>query len=326
MKRYFLFMLAVLFFFNIAGAQTGTVNGTVKDKQNNALHYAFIQDKASKKGTYSDSLGNFSLVLNGAGQLTVTCTGFRDTVVSTDGKSPLSIVLSIKGNGQSAAVAVDAAHNTLRDQMNMDAAGYRELASAGSLVPMVHIKEATKGSRLFATDWLHGYIINDQDQLVQSPDFLLNYDKITGDLLLTKDKSSMISVNKESAKSFTLYNNGQNYTFELIPKVDNTRFAVVLASGTKYKICKLIRTKFVAANYQTNGLSSTGNNYDEYVDEPAYYVIDVKADQVMKLSLKKKSIKEDFAKEADKVNKFISSNSGDIDDAYLSNLGAYMNQ
>ncbi len=75
-----------------------------------------------------------------------------------------------------------------------------------------------------------------------------------------------------------------------------------------------------------NGVTAHGNDYDEYVDDADYYVLDIKAGQPQKLSLKKKSIKEDFAKDADKVNKYLSDNSGSIDDAYLSKLGAYMNQ
>jgi hypothetical protein len=327
MKRINLMLVFVLGILTTAGAQTITASGVITDKQNNALHYAFIQDKESKKGTYTDSLGNFSLELRGpAAHLTISCTGFTDTVINADGKTPLKISLTTKDGKPIVMASVDNVHNTVRDQMNMDADGYRELASAGSLVPLVHTKEATQGSRLFSGDWLHGYIINDQSLLVQNPAYLLNYDKITGNLLMTTNKTSMISVNKETAKSFTLYDNGTNYTFERDPKIDNNRYALVLSSGPKYKIYKIIRTKFVVASASSNGLTTIGNNYDEYVDEPQYYVVDVAAGQAMKLSLKKKSIKQDFAKEADKVNKFLTENSGGVDEDYLSKLCAYMNQ
>ena len=42
--------------------------------------------------------------------------------------------------------------------------------------------------------------------------------------------------------------------------------------------------------------------------------------------LKKKSLKTAFPKDADKVNKYLNDNPGDIDDAYLAKLGAFMNQ
>ena len=45
-----------------------------------------------------------------------------------------------------------------------------------------------------------------------------------------------------------------------------------------------------------------------------------------KFTLKRKSLKESFAKDAEKVNKYLSDHSGDINDAYLSNLGDAMNQ
>ncbi len=124
-----------------------------------------------------------------------------------------------------------------------------------------------------------------------------------------------------------IYNNaGERFDFEKMPAINISHYVQVLASGKKYKIYKLIKTKFVKADFVNNGVTSHGNDYDEYVDDADYYVVDLQTNQPQKLALKKKSIKENFAKEADKVNKFLSDNSGSIDDAYLNKLGAYMNQ
>jgi hypothetical protein len=99
-----------------------------------------------------------------------------------------------------------------------------------------------------------------------------------------------------------------------------------LVTGKKYKIYKLLKTRFAKADYVNNGAAPHGHDYDEYIDEPDYYVVDAQTNQAQKFAPKKKAIKEVFAKETDKVSKFLSDNSGRIDDAYLSKLGGYMNQ
>ena len=124
-----------------------------------------------------------------------------------------------------------------------------------------------------------------------------------------------------------MYNNkDERFVFAKVPGIDQSHYVQVLSSGSKYSVYKLIKTKFVKSDYVNNGVTSHGNDYDEYVDDADYYVFDVQANQSKKISLKKKSIKEGFAKDADKVNKYLSDNSGDINDAYLAKLGDFMNQ
>ena len=100
----------------------------------------------------------------------------------------------------------------------------------------------------------------------------------------------------------------------------------MLSDGTNYKIYKSIKTTFVKANYSSDGVASTGNNYDEYHDDFDYYVLNVKTNQLQEISLKKKVIKQVFAADADKLNKFMADNSGDIDEAYLGSLGDFLNK
>jgi len=100
-----------------------------------------------------------------------------------------------------------------------------------------------------------------------------------------------------------------------------------VSNGDKYKIYKAIRTSFVKSNYTTDGLTTSGNAYDEYKDEGTYYVYDVQTNDLQKITLKKKALKATFAKDGDKLNKFMTDHSSDdIDDTYLSGLGVYMNQ
>jgi hypothetical protein len=210
--------------------------------------------------------------------------------------------------------------------MDLNQPRLQTIIQQGSILPMIHTKEATQGSRYLFKDWAHGYIINAQDFLIQSPGFLLNYDKISGNLILTQDKVSAIAIDKDKTKSFTLFDSfNQPYTFALVPGIDKSHYVQVIAAGNNYNIFKLIKTKFVAANYSTDGLASTGNNFDEYADETTYYVIG-KSGNPQKITLKKKSLKEAFNDDQVKLNQYFKTNDGDIDDNYLKDLGGYMNK
>jgi hypothetical protein len=99
----------------------------------------------------------------------------------------------------------------------------------------------------------------------------------------------------------------------------------ILSDGSKYKIYKSIKTKFVPANYSTNGLSSTGNEYDEYSDSYTYYLLSIKSKNIQKFTLKKKVLKEIFFDDETKLDSFLNGNNSTVDDDYLKKLGNYMN-
>jgi hypothetical protein len=201
-----------------------------------------------------------------------------------------------------------------------------ESNSMGGYLKPGHEKGNTRGSEYLFLNFVHGYVINTSGDLINNPAYLLDYDKVDGSLVLTQDGKTINQVSWDQTKSFSLFSSaGQRFDFEKAPAIDKSHYVQVLASGKKYKIYKLIKTRYVKSDYVNNGVTSHGNDYDEYVDDADYYVLDVQGNQQMKLSLKKKSLKEDFAKEADKINKYLSDNSGDINDAYLSKLGDYMN-
>jgi hypothetical protein len=186
--------------------------------------------------------------------------------------------------------------------------------------------ENLHGSRYLFAGWVHGYAITPKDSIKQSDVYLFNYDKVAGNLLFTRDQRTVLIVVKQEIKGFTLYDeNAIPTTFEEAPAIDAKHYLQVLASGTKYKIYKNLNTQFIKANFVTNGMTSSGNNYDEYKDQNDYYVVKA-GGQPQKVDLKSKSIKLAFATEADKVKKFFADNDSDIDESYLKSLGEYMNQ
>jgi hypothetical protein len=338
MKRKYLLLLALFFPVATVLAQSTTISGTVVSPQGFPLHFAFVQNE-QRQGAFTDSLGNFSIAVTPNSKLHVNCAGYRDTSFVVSGTQNLNITLyeavNISAKTSNVSASANAANtanikSTLGDEITLQNSVANQTfdAARGDMLPVFNPKEETQGSRYLMKGWLHGFVINAKGEIVQDPHFLFAYDKMGGGLLLTKDKQSAIEVDRGTITSFTLFDNlNTPYVFENMPLIDKFHYTQLISSGNKYKIYKFIKTTFVKSNYSTDGVMAQGNNYDEYVDEDTYYVYNVQTNALQKITLKKKAIKDSFANDANKVNKFMSDHSSDtIDDSYLASLGEYMNE
>src|SRR5579863_10133846 len=306
----------------VTQAQTNIASGSVRDQSGKPLHFVFVGDAQNKNAVFTDTLGNFSITVHPDSKLAFELEGYKDTLVSSISTSTgILVVLKPVGYGP------DGSDGGLSTKMQVETNNSNEITSLnqGGLLAPGHQKGDLRGSQYLFDVFVHGYLINTSDELVYQPVYLFDYDKVAGSVLLTPDKHKIVNVVWDQVKSFTLYNlNDQRYDFEKAVDIDKSHFVQVLASGPKYKVYKLIKTTFVKSDYINNGLAAHGHDYDEYVDDAEYYVV-AQGGKPQKLSLKKRSVKEVFAKEADKVNKYLSDNSGTIDEAYLGKLGAFMN-
>lgn len=338
MKKHFFFFAFLLLMVHCATAQTNTITGIVRSSQGYPLHFAFVQNE-QKQGAFTDSLGNFSIAATPNSKLHVNCAGFRDTSFIVTGKQDLNIILFEAVNVSAKISSVSGAANqantsnvksTLGDEITLqNSVSNRTFdAARGAILPVFNPKDETQGSRYLLKGWVHGFVVNAKGETVQDPHFLFAYDKMGGGLLLTKDKQSAIEIDRDLVSSFSLYGNADNvYTFENVPLIDKFHYVELISSGSKYKIYKAIKTTFEKANYTTDGVMSEGHNYDEYTDNATYYVLNVQTNGLKKVDLKRKAIRETFAADATRLNKFMSDHSSDnIDDSYLENLGTYMNE
>jgi hypothetical protein len=360
MKRIGLITILTAGILRLASAQSINISGTVKTKDGDALHLAFVQDKQYKNGVYTDSLGTFALSVNPNSKLKVTCFGFRDTVLDINNQIAFKIVMqplvNIVAKRSNITPQADD-HNNInfaaaaammsRDEPSLpntkQTYTYTPSASRGpvtvtlnsgsydmgqgAIFPSFVHKEATQGSRYLFDDWVHGYVVNAGDSTIQSPLLFFNYDKMGGSLLLTKDKRAAIEVYKDNVKIFTLFDPlNQPYTFTMVPQIDKSHYVQVLSSGNNYKIYKTLTTKFVASNYVSDGIASSGNNFDSYQDESTYYILNVKTNQLQKIGLKKKVLKQAFGLDEAKAGGYFKTNDADVDDNYLAALGDYMNK
>jgi len=320
-------IILILFAFAVSGslAQTIVANGTVSN-QGVPLHYAFVYDKQSKSATYTDSLGEFKLPVNQGAQLTINCKGYAESTIRVTDNNAVNVILkkdltpTAQGTANADEKIVEDAFKPTHDEV-----GRPGINSFGATTFQT-IKE-TRGSQFFFNQWAHGYIVNALGDIVQTPSLLLNYNKMTGDLYMTEDQASVMVGYKNHIRAFVLFGpQDQQYTFEMMSGISTDLFCQVISAGSKYKLYKLITTKFIPSNYHTDGVFTTGNLYDEYADQGSYFISDLTTTAFQALNLNKKSIKLVFAAEGTKVDDFLATHKVKADDAFVKALGDAMNQ
>ena len=323
-------------------SQTITASGSVKDEAGDPVAAALVSEFKSDPAaaTYTDSLGFFNFSIKKYAKIAVSCKGYNDTLVNINDNKNISVTLTkAKSVKRSADVSDNTENPLINKNLLQDAVSTQSGVNnnyvygggvrnyTGSLLPVFSHKEETKGSRYISDEWVHGAVTNADNSILNNPGYLYNYDKIEGNLLITQDRQSAIEPDRAKIKSFTIYVDKETpLEYENAPSVDNNHFVQIIAKGDKYKIYKLTKTKFVKSNYHTDGIATTGNPYDEYVDEDTYFSLNVKNNQMQKFSLKRKSLKEAFAREGEKLNRFFSENNDRaLNEVFIKDLGNYLN-
>lgn len=314
MKKFML--IAFLLGSKFAWSQNINLNGKVSDGAGKPIPYAFVSD-AAHNGTYTNADGLFNLNATPPLKLNVTAKNFNDNTVSADGKTDVNVVLT-PGTAANNNTKI-AAKNFFQTNTN------NNINTSGSLY-LKSAQQEVHGSRYLFDKWVHGYAISPADSLIQSNDYLFNYDKIAGNLLFTTDQQNVFIGEKGQVKAFVLFDdNLQAFAYDRLAAIGGGQYIQVIGTGPRYSIYKQTITKFEANNYSTNGITTTGHNYDEYQDNDIYYVVKA-GGQPVKIALKKKSLKEAFAADVDKLNKYMSANDGDIDETYLKGICEALNK
>ena len=96
-KRLFSLALCLLIGLGTAFAQTVKVSGTVTDNNGDPVVSAAVQLKGSTSVyTMTDAVGEFSINVPGDGTLAVSCLGFTPTEVPVNGRSTVTIQLTVR--------------------------------------------------------------------------------------------------------------------------------------------------------------------------------------------------------------------------------------
>jgi hypothetical protein len=318
-----IFSMLTIFVSTVSFAQTQSINGRINDEQGEHVPYAFLVDVDHKIATYSDSTGAFNMAVQPNSKILVLAGGHKDYTFVPDQQKSYNIVLQ----GKNETVAGGKLNTSITNNFDTFSTHAGALNTQAGNISVTNHQDATQGSRYLYDNWVHGYVISAADSIVQNTHYLFNYDKINGNLMMNKDNNTVLQIDGSSFKSFVLFDKQvNNHAFVKVPAITPQRYVEVIVDGPKYKIYKDVATKFHKADFSTNGIASTGNNYDEYIDQNFYYVVK-DGGQPVKLLLKKKALKEAFAADADKLNKFMTAaGSGDIDENYVKQLGDAMNK
>ncbi len=161
-------------------------------------------------------------------------------------------------------------------------------------------------------------------EIINNPGNWYNYNKMTGDLLMTQDFKNVLTVDKERVQFFILFDSLQtNHTFVHIPALMFDGFCKAIFIGDQFDIFEDITTKFVKSDYHTNGLISTGNPYDEYINESKYYLFNIAGNTYETFILKRKSLRAVFQNNP-QADIFLSKHNKKIDDSYMKALADFL--
>jgi hypothetical protein len=329
-KSAFILTILLVTIGKLSIAQSITVTGNINDGKGNPLHYVFVADNELKTAVFTDSLGNFTIAIPPGLKLKFRHEGFADTLITiTNSNTSLQFAMRSLGSGSTGTLSAQKTVSEQGQSAHTEGSDMGSLSNGSSIggAGLAHKKGNVHGSRYLFEDFVHGFLVNSSNGIVYDPAYLFDYDKIGGGLLVAKDPTSVVEADRDQTNSFTLYSNtDQRFVFEKVPTIDAKHYVQVLTSGKKYAIYKTISTTFKKSDFINAGITTHGNDYDEFVDDYVYYFFDVQTNQMQKINLRKKALKAAFAKEADKVNKYFSDNTGEIDDTYVEDLGDYMNK
>jgi CarboxypepD_reg-like domain len=346
---------------NQLSAQT-TITGTVKDVKGIPVTGASVFSKNSKKGISTDTLGFFSVKSNPGGSLTISAVGYLDTTISINYQRSISVVLLQKADLLNKVVVAptddhntsssdnitneQTIDNTLQDYVSSEqmAAGVKNYSwststasyhvitttnmgsvNYGGMVPVYHQPTETKGSRYLMSNWSSGIVVDQDDTVIKNASFLFNFDKLSGDLMMTQDQQNYIDIDRAKVKSFALKNSEMGVVFTRVPSISKD-YLELLGQGPKYAAFRSVKTRLVKANAANNGLTSVGNDFDEYVDTYVYYIVDLKTNAAKQIDLKGKSIKDAVDTDKDKAEKYFADHKkDDINDNFLKGFINYLN-
>lgn len=200
-------------------------------------------------------------------------------------------------------------------------AGSGNVTNGGEL-PIFLIKEDTKGNRYLFEKWVSGSVTGTDGVVYNSSKFSFNYDKVGKKLFMLIDSSNTVmELSSKDIAGFSLKEDNQEYNFERLKNSTDLNFYQPVYKDEKgFSLYKLLLTKFVKADYQTNGITESGNKYDEYVNDEQYFILSAKG-ELIKIELKKKSIEKVLENESSRVEAFFNDHKKDkVDETFVKSL------
>lgn len=173
---------------------------------------------------------------------------------------------------------------------------------------------STVGTRFFGP-WAKGKVVL-IDRVVDEPIYYFNYEKVKNAVLYAVDTTKAFELVPDSIISFSLYSSNGPIVFDRFPSIPGAPFFQELViDNTGFSLYKGVVTTYIKADFKTNGIVSSGNDYDEYSDKYLYFIL-FPNKEMKQVQLKSKSIKEVFSS-VPAAEEYMSRHKGSIDEKYL---------
>src|SRR5882672_3877061 len=204
-------------------------------------------------------------------------------------------------------------------QQNINAQIPADIHRGRDLTPFFS-KEETVGSNYLSKNWMKGGVELSNHELLPKPGepLLFNFDKINNVLYTVNRDSKIIFYPADSILSFNLADEKTVFSFEKINWISDNFFLMpILKSDKGYSLYKRLFTRFLQADFSSEGYYTKGRKFDEYVDYYEYYITYPGNNLFRKLYLKEKDIRRALRDESKLLDDFFSIHEHEINEQSL---------
>jgi hypothetical protein len=188
-------------------------------------------------------------------------------------------------------------------------------------------KDETVGSVYLTRNWVKGRVELLNHRMLPEPDnpLLFNFDKINNVVYTVNRDSKIIFYPEDSVISFNLVDDNTVFSFEKVPWISDNFFLMpILKSDKGYSLYKRLFTKFLQADFSSEGYYTKGRKFDEYVDYYEYYITYPGNSLFRKLYLKEKDIRRALRDETKLLDDFFSKHEHEINEQSLIGIVQYI--
>lgn len=189
-------------------------------------------------------------------------------------------------------------------------------------------KDETVGSTYLSRNWMRGVAELWNHRKIPEADqpLLFNFDKINNVLYTVNRDNKIKFYPSDSVLDFHLAEDNLVYSFEKVSWISDNFFLMpVIKSDKGYSLYKRLFTKFLQADFSSEGYYTKGRKFDEYADYYEYYITYPGNTQFRKLYLKEKDIRKALRDEPKLLDDFFEIHDHEISEQSLIGLIQFIN-
>jgi len=189
-------------------------------------------------------------------------------------------------------------------------------------------KEETVGSQYLTRNWVKGRIELSNHKILPEPGqpLFFNFNKIDNVVYSINSDSKIIFYPADSVISFNLVDDNTVLSFEKVTWISDNFFLIPMLKSEKgYSLYKRLFTRFLQADFSSEGYYSKGRKFDEYVDYYEYYITYPGNNLFRKLYLKEKDIRRALRDETKLLDEFFTIHEHEINEQSLIGIVQYIN-